>query len=231
MLTRFLTVAMRHRLLVMSVLAGIMGLGVWCFTRQQIDAYPDISAQMVELITTYPGRAPEEVERQVTIPIELAMGNVPKVDTIRSRTIFGLSVVDMEFEEGTEGYWARQRVMEKLSSLTLPTGVTPQMGPYATAYGEVYRYEIKSDGTHDLMVLRTLNDWVIIPRMLRTPGVGDTANFGGFVKQYQVTLNPKKLEQYGIALGDVTNALSSNNSSGGGSMLRRGAESFVIRGV
>ena len=223
--------AFRSRLLVLLILAGIMGMGVWCFTRQKIDAYPDISAQMVELITVYPGRAPEEVERQVTIPLELAMGNVPKVETIRSRTIFGLSVVDLEFEEGTEGYWARQRVMEKLGTLTLPPGVTPQMGPYATAYGEVYRYEIKSDGTHDLMELRTLNDWVIIPRMLRTPGVGDTANFGGFVKQFQVTLNPKKLEQYGIALGDVVNAVSSNNSSGGGSVVRRGAESFVIRGV
>lgn len=230
MLTRFLAILMRHRLMVFAILAGIMGLGVWCFTKQKIDAYPDISAQMVELVTMYPGRAPEDVERQVTIPIELAMGNVPRVATIRSRTIFGLSVVDMEFEEGTEGYWARQRVSEALPNLNLPTGVTPQLQPYTTAYGEVFRYQIQSDGTHDLMELRTLNDWVIMPRMLRTPGVGDTANFGGFVKQFQVTLNPKKLEQYGVALGDVVSAVSANNSSGGGSMVRRGAESFVIRG-
>ncbi|HSZ57885.1 MAG TPA: CusA/CzcA family heavy metal efflux RND transporter [Tepidisphaeraceae bacterium] len=231
MLTRFLAIVMLHRLLVLSLMAGSIALGVWCFTQQKIDAYPDISAQMVELVTMYPGRAPEEVERQVTIPIELAMGNVPKVETIRSRTIFGLSVVDMEFEEGTEGYWARQRVSEALPNINLPAGITPQMQPYTTAYGEIYRYQIKSDGTHDLMELRTLNDWVIIRRLLRTPGVGDTANFGGFVKQYQVTLNPRKLEQYGIALGDVVNAVSSNNSASGGSVVRRGAESFVIRGV
>ena len=231
MLTGFLAIVLRHRLLVLSILIGVMGLGAWCFTRQEIDAYPDISSQIVELVTMYPGRAPEEVERQVTIPIELAMGNVPKVEKIRSRTIFGLSVVDLEFEEGTEGYWARQRVTEALPNVSLPPGVTPQMQPYTTAYGEIYRYQIKSDGTHDLMELRTLNDWVIIPRMLRTPGVGDTANFGGFVKQYQVTLNPRQLERYGIALSDVVNAVSSNNSSGGGSMIRRGAESFVIRGV
>src|SRR5580698_8418347 len=225
MVTRLLAIAFQSRVLVLLILAAVMALGVWCFTRQKIDAYPDISAQMVELITTYPGRAPEEVERQVTIPLELAMGNVPKVETIRSRTIFGLSVVDLEFEEGTEGYWARQRVQEKLGALSLPPNVTPQMGPYATAYGEVYRYEIQSDGTHDLMELRTLNDWVIIPRMLRTPGVGDTANFGGLVKQFQVALNPKKLEQCGIALGDVVTAVSWNNSSGGGSVVQRGAES------
>ena len=231
MITRFLAAAMRHRLLVVSILAGVMGFGAWCFMQQEIDAYPDISSQLVELVTLYPGRAPEEVEQQVTIPIELAMGNVPKVATIRSRTIFGLSVVDMEFEEGTEGYWARQRVTEALPNLTLPPGVTPQMQPYTTAYGEIYRYQIKSDGTHDLMELRTLNDWVIMPRMKRTPGIGDTANFGGYVKQFQVTLNPKQLERYGISLNDVVSAVGSNNSSAGGSMIRRGAESFVIRGV
>ena len=111
---------------------------------------------MVQVITTYPGRAPEEVERQVTIPLEIAMRSVPRVEKIRSRTIFGLSIVEVMFEEGVENYWARQRVKEKLDEATLPDGVKPDLGPLATAYGEIYRYELVSDGTHDLMELRTL---------------------------------------------------------------------------
>src|SRR4051794_14165813 len=163
--------ALHYPWVVLILAAGLMGFGVWSFTQQSIDAYPDISSQMVQVITVYPGRAPEEVERQVTIPIEIAMRNVPKVDVIRSRTIFGLSVVQMVFEEGTESYWARQRVQEKLSGLKLPSGAEAELGPLATAYGEIYRYELAGDAIHDLMELRTLNDWVVIPRLLRVPGV------------------------------------------------------------
>src|ERR1700756_3065335 len=171
MIPALIRTALRFRWAVLVATIFIVGLGVWSFLHQQIDAYPDISAQMVQVITTYPGRAPEEVERQVTIPVEIAMRNVPRVEVIRSRTIFGLSLVQMIFEEGTESYWARQRVQEKLGSIPLPDGVTPDLGALATAYGEVLRYELISDGTHDLMDLRTLNDWVVIPRLLRAPGV------------------------------------------------------------
>jgi heavy metal efflux system protein len=117
MIPALLRAAVRHRWVVLALTIFIAGLGVWAFQHQQIDAYPDISAQMVQVITTYPGKAPEEVERQVTIPVEIAMRNVPRVDVIRSRTIFGLSVVQMIFEEGTDPYWARQRVQEKLSRI------------------------------------------------------------------------------------------------------------------
>src|SRR6202171_893054 len=134
--------ALRMRWVVLLLTAGVIGWGVWAYKQQPIDAYPDISSQMVQIITTFPGRAPEEVERQVTIPVENAMLGVPRVKTVRSRTIFGLSLVQMIFEEGTEGYWARQRVTEKLGDLTLPDGITPSMAPYATAYGEIFRYEL-----------------------------------------------------------------------------------------
>jgi len=230
MIAALLTQALRHRWLVLIFALVASALGVWSYLNQKVDAYPDISAQMVQVITTYPGYAAEEVERQVTIPIELAMGNVPRVKVIRSRTIFGLSLVQLEFEEDVEGYWARMRVMEKLGELTLPGGAQPALGAYATAYGEIYRYEIRSDGTHDLMELRTLNDWVVTPRLLRVPGVADDSNFGGLAKQFSVTLKPQELERYGLQLGDVTAALSTNNSNGGGSYLRRGSMSFVVRG-
>src|SRR5712692_3425187 len=229
MIPALIRTALRFRLAVLVIAILVVGLGVWAFQHQQIDAYPDISAQMVQLLTTYPGRAPEEVERQVTIPIEIAMGNVPRVETIRSRTIFGLSVVQMMFEEGTENYWARQRVQEKLAGLALPEGAAPELGPLATAYGEVLRYELVSDGTHDLMDLRTLNDWVVIPRLLRAPGVADVSNFGGYAKQYTVTLNPAQLQRFNLSLNDVVDAIKTNNASAGGSVVPRGSMSFVIR--
>ncbi|MBY0230258.1 MAG: CusA/CzcA family heavy metal efflux RND transporter [Gemmataceae bacterium] len=229
MIAWLIKAALHHRLVVLLLVACVMAAGVWAFQRQPIDAFPDISGQMVQVITTFPGRAPEDVERQVTIPLEQAMRNVPKVDVIRSRTIFGLSVVQMVFEEGTEGYWARQRVQEKLAGLKLPEGASADLGPLATAYGEVYRYELVGDGTSDLTDLRTLNDWVVIPRLLRVPGVADVSNFGGRAKQFTITFLPAQLERYGLALADVVEAIKTNNASAGGSVLSRGSMSFVIR--
>ncbi len=230
MIAYLIEASMRLRWVVLLLTAAVCGLGLYSFQQQPIDAYPDISAQMVQVITVYPGRAPEEVERQVTIPIEIAMRTVPRVETVRSRTIFGLSVVQLTFEEGTESYWARQRVQENLASVQLPEGAEAEMGPLATAYGEVYRYELVSDGTHDLMELRTLNDWVVIPRLLRAPGVAEVSNFGGLEKQYAITFRPADLDRFGLSLNDVVEAVKTNNASAGGSILQRGSMSFVIRG-
>jgi cobalt-zinc-cadmium resistance protein CzcA len=222
--------AMRLRWLVLGLVIVVCGAGIYAFRHQPIDAYPDISAQMVQVITVFPGRAPEEVERQVTVPLETAMRNVPNVEVIRSRTIFGLSVVQLVFNEGTESYWARQRVQERLSSITLPEGAEAELGPLATAYGEIYRYELVSDGTHDLMALRTLNDWVVIPRLLRVQGVAEVSNFGGLEKQFAITFRPADLDRFGLTLNDVVDAIKTNNASAGGSVMPRGSMSFVIRG-
>ena len=221
---------MRLRWLVLTLAALVCIAGVYAFRQQPIDAYPDISSQVVQVITVYPGRAPEEVERQVTVPLEIAMRNVPNADVIRSRTIFGLSVVQLVFKEGTENYWARQRVQEKLTGLKLPDGAAAELGPLATAYGEVYRYELVSDGTADLTTLRTLNDWVVIPRLLRAAGVAEVSNFGGLEKQFAVTFRPADLDRFGLTLTDVVEAIKTNNASAGGSVLQRGSMSFVIRG-
>ncbi len=230
MIAALIRVSLRHRLVVLTAALAIAALGAWTFGQQQIDAYPDISAQVVTIITTYPGRAPEEVERQVTIPIELAMGSVPKLAIIRSRTIFGLSVVQLIFDEGVENYFARMRVQERLLGIQLPKDVQPELGPLATAYGEIYRYELKTDGTHDLMELRTLNDWVVVPRLRRIAGVADVANFGGYAKQFTLLLEPFQLERYGLTFDDVVKAVATNNANAGGSVLRRGEMSFVVRG-
>ncbi len=230
MIPQLLSKAMHYRLTVLGATAAIIIVGLWSFSQMQIDAYPDISSQMVQVITVYPGRAPEEVERQVTVPIEIQMRNVPKVDTIRSRTIFGLSVVQLIFEEGVDAYWARQRIQEKLTGLNLPTGASAELGPLATAYGEILRYELVSDGRYDLTELRSIHDWIVIPHLLRASGVADVTNFGGFEKQYAVLMNPAQLQRFGLSLTDVVDAIQSNNESAGGSVLSRGSMSFVIRG-
>lgn len=230
MLFRLIHAAVERPLIVALVCLFVAGGGVAAYRQLPIDAYPDISSQQVLLITSFPGRAPEEIERQVTIPIELAMGSVPNVAVIRSRTIFGLSVVSIIFEEGVEKYFARQRVQERLGSIRLPEGVEPELGPLATAYGEIYRYELKSDGTHDLMQLRTLNDWIVVPRLQRTPGVAEVINFGGYEKQFTLKLDPRRLEQYGFTFDDVIKAVQTNNANSGGSVMRRGDMALVIRG-
>jgi cobalt-zinc-cadmium resistance protein CzcA len=230
MIPRLIAWCMQRRYTATGLMLLVCAAGVWAFRQQPVDAYPDISAQQVLIITPFPGRAPEEIERQVTIPIELAMGSVPNVDVIRSRTIFGLSIVGLVFEEGVDKYFARQRVQERLANITLPEGVTPELGPLATAYGEIYRYELRSDRGHSLIDLRTLNDWVVIPRLMRTPGIAEVANFGGLEKQFAVKLEPGRLERYGLTLEDVVAGVQTNNANAGGSVLRRGDMSFVIRG-
>ena len=132
------------------------------------------------------------------------------------------------FEEGTESYWARQRVQEKLAGLDLPEAAKPDLGPLATAYGEIYRYELVTDGTQDLMELRTLNDWVVIPRLLRAPGVADVSNFGGCAKQFAVTLQPAQLDRYGLSLNDVVDAVKATTPPPAAASCRRGSMSFVI---
>jgi cobalt-zinc-cadmium resistance protein CzcA len=230
MVERLIRLALHHPWIVLASTVTIVVLGIYSYQNEKIDAYPDISGQMVQILTTFPGRAPEEVEQQVTIPIEFTMGNVPRVNTIRSRTIFGLSVVQLSFEEGVDGYWARQRVLERLAALQLPSGATAELGPLATAYGEVYRYELRTNGNQDLMELRTINDWVVFPNLIRTPGVADVANFGGLLKQYTVLLEPGQLEHFGLTLNDVVTAIKANNANAGGSVISRGSMSLVIRG-
>lgn len=232
MIATLIRAALAQRWLALGLGLLIVGCGVYAFLEQPIDAYPDISAQMAQIITVFPGRAPEEVERQVTIPVENAMLGLPRVETVRSRTIFGLSLVQMIFEEGTEAYWARQRVTEKLGDISLPEGVDPQLGPLATAYGEIYRYELVSDPdrVHDLIEMRTINDWVVTRRLRRVPGVADVANFGGYQKQFVVTFSRSQLGMYGLTLADIEDSIKKNNAAGGGSVISRGSMSLVVRG-
>src|SRR6267142_6373372 len=166
MIATLLRLALRQRFLSIVLGVALIGLGPWSFTQLSIEAYPDISDTQVVVITLYPGHAAEEIEQQVSVPIERALNSVPNVIARRSRTIFGLSVVELTFEYGTNDYFARQVVIKKLRDATLPDGVTPTLGPLATPIGELYRYTIESTGENsavDSMQLRELEDWVVEP--------------------------------------------------------------------
>lgn len=231
MIDRSVRAAIKNRWMVVFFAAILGGVGIYCVSRMNIDAYPDISGVEVSLTTTYAGRAAEEVEQQVTIPLERAMAGVAHAETIRSRTIFGLSLVQIAFEPDVDDYWARQVVFERIGSAGLPPDAQVEMEPMDDAYGEVYAYELVGNKDYGPMELRELNDWVITPRLLKAKGVVDVENFGGLGKQYAVQVNPEKLLQYGVKLQDVKAAIQANNSSGGGSLLERGSTSLVVRGL
>src|SRR6266403_6357661 len=193
MIATLLRLALRQRFLSIVLGLALIGLGLWAFTQLSIEAYPDISDTQVVVISLYPGHAAEEIEQQVSVPIERALNSTPNVIARRSRTIFGLSVVELTFAYGTDDYFARQVVLEKLRDAQLPNNVTPTLGPLATPIGELYRYTIESTGEGpavDSMALRELEDWVVEPRFLQVPGIADVVPFGGPVKQYQIEIDP-----------------------------------------
>src|SRR5262245_5843534 len=194
MIAQMLRLALQQRFITVLLGLALVGLGLWAFAQLKLEAYPDISDTQVVVITLYPGRAAEEVEQQVTVPLERALNSTPDVIARRSRTIFGLSVVELTFAYGTNDYFARQVVLEKLRDATLPDGVTPALGPLSTPIGELYRYTI--EGPADPMQLREIEDWILEPRFLQVPGVTDVTPFGGLVKQYQIEIEPNSLTKF-----------------------------------
>ena len=230
MIAQLLRFALKQRFITVLVGLTLVGLGLWAFTQLKIEAYPDISDTQVVVITQFDGRAAEEVEQQVTVPIERALNSAPNVIARRSRTIFGLSVVELTFDYGTDDYFARQVVLEKLRDATLPDGVTPSLGPLSTPIGELYRYTLSGGGL-DSMKLRELEDWVVEPRFLQVPGVADVTPFGGLVKRYQIQVDPLALSKYGLSISQIGDSVRANNSNAGGAMLDNKQQSMVIRGV
>jgi cobalt-zinc-cadmium resistance protein CzcA len=228
-LARILDLSLRHRFFVLALIGGIAAAGVWSFQQLNLEAYPDISDPGVEVVTLYPGFAAEEVEKQVTVPIERALNNTPNVIDRRSRTIFGLSVVDLTFTGDTSDYFARQVVLERLRDADLPNGVTPTLGPLIGGISEFYRYLVQGPG-YDAMQLRELQDWVLTPRLLQVPGVADVATFGGQVRQYEIQVDPHQLDKYNFSVKQIADAVQNNNRNAGGSLLLMGQQSLAVRG-
>lgn len=231
MIRNLLLFSLRNRWVVIATAIVLSLIGYFCFTQLKIEAYPDIADTNVIIVAPYNGRAAEEVEQQVTIPIERALNNVPRVLDRRSRTIFGLSVVQLTFQDGTDDYFARQQVIERLSSLELPAGVSPELAPLTTAVGEIYRYVVEAPKSFTDMQLRDLQDWTIRPAILQVPGIADVTNFGGPLKQFHILTSPQKLRKYGLNLQNVIDAVQKNNQNTGGNVIERGGQGFAVRGL
>lgn len=230
MIAQLLRFALKQRFITLLLGITLVGLGLYSFKQLKIEAYPDISDTQVVVVTLFNGRAAEEVEQQVTIPIERALNSAPNVIARRSRTIFGLSVVELTFAYGTDDYFARQVVLEKLRDADLPDGVTPTLGPMSTPIGELYRYTLSGAGG-DTMKLRELQDWVVTPRFLQVPGIADVTPFGGLVKQYQIQVDPLALSKYDLNINQIATAVKANNVNAGGALLDNSQQAMVIRGV
>ncbi|MGJ1225776.1 efflux RND transporter permease subunit [Sphingobacterium siyangense] len=210
------------------LLIGFFGYYAW--RQLSVEAYPDIADVSSQVVTQVPGLAAEEMEQQITIPIEQAINGLPGMEVMRSKTTFGLSMVTIVFKDGVEDYWARARIQERLADLSLPYGASPGLDPLTSPTGEIFRYILESK-THDLRQLTDLQNFVIIPKIKQVSGVADVTNFGGITTQFQVELDPKKLDQYEISLAEVVAKIESNNANAGGSVMNRGDQSYVIRGI
>src|SRR5579872_6699767 len=228
MISRMVHFALRQRLLVLIGAVLLLVWGTLSFFQLPIEAYPDVMNTQVQVITQWPGHAAEEVEKLISVPLEKSLNGCPRVLSLRSRSLFGLSVIYLTFEDGVDDYFARQQVLELMGQADLPPNVQPGLQPLASATGEILRYTLIGA---PLMELRDIEDWTLEREFKSVPGVADVNTFGGLVKQYQVIINPDRLLSYGITLKNVTDAVSGGNGNSGGGYIERGGEENVIRGI
>jgi heavy metal efflux system protein len=230
MIHRIVQFSLQQRFLVLMLVAFIAVAGIVSFQRMPVDAYPDLSPPMVEIITQWEGHAAEEVERLVTLPIEIEMNGVPQLVTMRSISLYGLSDVRLTFQDATDNYFAREVAFERLSGVTLPSGVTPSMAPLFSPSGLVYRYVLESpDRTPQ--ELKTIEDWVVERAYKSVPGVADDSGLGGTVMQYQVLLDPARIYAYHLTVPQVMQALAANNGNTGGGFYQQGGQFYYVRGL
>ncbi|HEY4058254.1 MAG TPA: efflux RND transporter permease subunit, partial [Kofleriaceae bacterium] len=230
MLERLLATSLRARVGTALAAITLLVVGFFAFRDLTIEAFPDPTDTQVQIITTYAGQPAEEIERKVSIPIERALNGVPGTIRQRSVSLFGLSVVTLTFDDATNPLEARQQIMERLGDANLPPGVTPDLGPLATPIGEIYRYTLESP-TADPMELRTMQDWVVGPALMRVQGVADVTSYGGLVEEVHVQPDPTKLAMYGVSLDDVFTALGKASANASGGVVHRGDQAFVVRSM
>jgi heavy metal efflux system protein len=229
-INKLVRAALAEPLLVGLAIVALIGVGVWSFTRLPVDAYPDLAPPMVEVITQWPGRASEEVERLITVPVEVAMNGIPNLRVVRSISLYGLSDVIMTFEDGIDPYFARAQAFERFADINLPNGVTPSMAPLSSPSGLVYRYVMQS-ADRSPMDLKTIDDWDISKVYRAVPGVADLSPLGGPTMQYQVLIDPTKLAGAGLTVGQVSTSLAANNDNAGGGFYSQGGQFYYVRGL
>src|SRR3989304_2468009 len=230
MLEKIIEASVRNKFMVILAVLFLIGWGIYPLLSTPRDAIPDLSDVQVIIFTEYPGQSPQIVEDQITYPLTTQMLAVPYASVVRGYSFFGFSFVYIIFEDGTDMYWARSRVLEYLSfvSKRLPQGVTPTLGPDATGVGGAFMYALKSD-RHDLSQLRTIQDWYLKYELTAVSGVSEVASIGGFVKQYQITVDPNQLRAYDIPISKIQQAVSRSNNDVGGSVLEIAEKEFMVR--
>ncbi|MDP9171475.1 MAG: efflux RND transporter permease subunit, partial [Acidobacteriota bacterium] len=230
MISRIVSFALAQRFITIMAAVAILFWGAISFERLPIDAYPDLSPPHVEIITQWPGHAAEEIERLISIPLEVEMNGIPKIEALRSVSLYGLSAVRMNFEYDTDPYFAREQAFERMANATLPTGITPGVSPLFSPSGLIYRYVLVSPD-HTPQELKTLENWVLSRRYRAIPGVADDSGLGGTTMEYQVQLDPWRLFSRGITVPEVFQQLSTNNSNAGGGFYSQGGQFYYIRGL
>ena len=229
-INRIVLSSLRQPFLVGLLTLTLAGIGIWAFSQLPVDAYPDLSPTMVEVITQWPGHASEEVERLITVPVEVGMNGIPRMQVIRSISLYGLSDVTMTFGDGTDDYFARQQVFERIPDVQLPDGVSPSVSPLFAPSGLVYRYVVQSPDRSP-MDLKIIDDWVITRQLKAVSGVADVSPLGGETFQYQVLLDPTRLAGAHLSIADVESALAANNGNAGGGFYSEGGQFYYIRGL
>ena len=230
MLRSFIAFVVHRRLLALFATLAIAVYGVYAYLQTAIEAYPDVTNVQVGVITQAPGLAPEEVERQITQPLERELNGTPGLISLRSESYFGLSMINLVFNDDAQSFTARAEVSQRLPQADLPDGMTPEMAPDYTPLGKIFYYRLKSD-RHNLAQLRTEQEWHVVRVLKQVQGVADVVSIGGFVKEFHVEVDPEKLYSLGLSLDDVNDALSKSNRNVGGGLMRRGEQSFIIRGI
>ncbi|HEY1726437.1 MAG TPA: CusA/CzcA family heavy metal efflux RND transporter [Steroidobacteraceae bacterium] len=230
MIDQFVGFCLRHRQSVIVLAALLLGFGIYAWETLSVEAYPELGDVAAQVSTQMPGLAAEEVEQLITVPLERQINGTPGLLLMRSSSTFGLSLITVLFRDGYEDYWVRQRLLERIGQAVLPPGASPTLDPVAGPGGEIYRYTLESS-TRNLQELSDIQRWTVIPALKSVAGVVDDTNFGGFTTEYQLDLDPRQLEHYGLGITDVINAINSNNSNSGGGRVSRGDQSYVIRGA
>src|SRR5580704_4018966 len=224
--------ALNNRFMVIALAVLLLIWGAIAFHNLPVEAYPDVANNYVQIITQWPGRAAEEVEQQVTIPVEIVMNGIPHLDHLRSTSLFGLSSLMLIFDDESSNDWNRQKVLERLSQLSLPDGLQPQIGSDYSPVGQIYWYTLKSTNpNYDLMQLKSLEDWTLEKQFKSVPNVVDVVSFGGTTREYQVYIDPDKLVSYGLNIGQVEQQLANNNVNAGGSFVEVGLQQINVRAL
>src|SRR5476649_1787038 len=224
--------ALNNRFIILALAVLLLVWGAISFHSLPVEAYPDVANNYVQVITQWPGRAAEEVEQQVTIPLEIVMNGIPHLDHLRSVSIFGLSSLSLVFDDESINDWNRQKVLERLTQVSLPAGLQPQMGTDWSTVGQIYWYTLHSTNPKiDLMELKSIQDWTLLKEFKSVPNVVDVTSFGGTVREYQVRVDPNKLVSYGLTIGQVEQQLSGNNVNAGGGFVEVGLQQMNVRTI